>query len=168
MLVLPEKKTRTIQLRAELGDDIHCDATLYWAMYSDQQARRASKSASGVMFPPNAEKRRSCQASSQKPPAAGPAGWGLMAERLIELRGIRTTKMQRLQALSTAKLCIATCWSRISRNEPRTWSQGYGAPLDHASGLLSLAYIALRYACDTLAKMSTTHPSRGGSVLCLC
>jgi hypothetical protein len=30
-----EKKTRTIQLRAECGDDRPCDATLYWAMYSD-------------------------------------------------------------------------------------------------------------------------------------
>jgi hypothetical protein len=31
---IPEK-TRTIQLRAECGDDVPCDATLYWAMYSD-------------------------------------------------------------------------------------------------------------------------------------
>jgi hypothetical protein len=36
MLVFPgKKKTRTIQLRAECGDDRPCDATLYWAMYSD-------------------------------------------------------------------------------------------------------------------------------------
>jgi hypothetical protein len=34
------------------------------------------------MFAPNTEKTRSCQASSGKPPAAGPAGWALKTEKV--------------------------------------------------------------------------------------